>query len=81
MAAPVLELQPHAGNRFGDVYAGNAALEFCCRAILIIPVKESLDWPCKQIGANIVLQRQSAHEQVQLAHIQTRLAIVLPGQL
>src|SRR4029453_11176130 len=52
MPGPVVEFQPHRGNRPDDVDAGNPGLESRCRTVLVIPVKELLDGASKQVGTH-----------------------------
>ena len=48
MPGPVVEFQPHRGNRPNDVDAGNPGLESGGWTVLVIPVKELLDGPANR---------------------------------
>lgn len=58
MPGPVVEFQPHRRNRAGEINAGNPGLKLCRRAVLVIPVKELLDRPGEQVGADIAEDRR-----------------------
>ncbi len=56
--APVVEFEPHCGDRANDVDAGDACLQPRRRAILVIPGKELLDRAGEQVGAGITEDRR-----------------------
>ena len=53
VTGPVVELEPYRSDCVNDVDAGNLRLEFGCWPILIIPVKELLNWSREQVGTDI----------------------------
>ena len=56
--SPVIQLQPHGGDCARHIDAGQPGLETGRGPILIIPVKELLDWPREQVGADIPEDRR-----------------------
>src|ERR1041384_2225267 len=56
--APVVELEPDDGDRLDEIDACDTALEFCRRAVWIVPVKQSLDWSGKKIVADVTEDRR-----------------------
>jgi len=53
MAGPVVEFQPHRGNRVDDVDADNPGVEPRCRAIVVHIVKELLDGASEEVAIGI----------------------------
>ncbi len=51
--APVVELEPHGGDRVNEVDAGDPCLELRRRSVSVIPGKELLDGAGKQVGTDI----------------------------
>ena len=57
LVGPVVEFQPHGGDRADDVDAGDPCLEPRRRTVLVIPLKELLDGAGDQVGTGIAEDR------------------------
>ncbi len=53
MTGPVFEFQAHGSSRLEDVDANDPAFKFRRRPILVVPVKQILDWPSQQIMSDV----------------------------
>jgi len=51
--APIVEFEPDDRDRLDEIDARDTTFKFCRRTVLIVPVKESLDWSGKKIVADV----------------------------
>ena len=50
---PIIEFNPHGGNRSDKVDTSDPCVELLRRTVLVIPVKEQLDGAGEQVGTDI----------------------------
>jgi len=58
VTGPVVEFQPHGGNRINEVDAGDPCLELRRWTVLVIPGEELSDGAGEQVGAGITEDRR-----------------------